>query len=63
MDLSWQNKPWDEFSTLEVVACHAMHLLRSIAIRPYLELKTQPKQLLGSLPLDIELPCVAKFIT
>jgi hypothetical protein len=33
-----------------------MHLLRSIAIWPYLELKTQPKQLLGSLPLDIALP-------
>jgi hypothetical protein len=33
-----------------------MHLLRSIAISPYLELETQPKQLLGSLPLDIALP-------
>jgi hypothetical protein len=30
-----------------------MHLPHSIAIRPNLELKTQPKQLLGSLPLDI----------
>jgi hypothetical protein len=33
----------------------AMHSLNSVAIRPNLELKTQPKQLLGSLPLDIEL--------
>jgi hypothetical protein len=33
-----------------------MHLPHSIAIRPNLELKTQPKQLLGSLPLDITLP-------
>ncbi len=33
-----------------------MHLLRSIAISPYLELKTHSKQLLGSLPLDITLP-------
>ncbi len=33
-----------------------MHLLRSVAIWPNLELKTQPKQLLGSLPLDIAFP-------
>jgi hypothetical protein len=39
-----------------VAACHAMHLLRSRAIRPNLELKTGPKQLLVSLPLDITLP-------
>jgi hypothetical protein len=38
-----------------VTACHAMHLLHSIAIRLNLELKTWPKQLLGSLPLDIAL--------
>ncbi len=35
---------------------HAMHLLRNVAIRPNLELKALPKQLLGSLPLDITLP-------
>ncbi len=35
---------------------HAMHLLSSLAIRPNLDLKTQPKQLLGSLPLYITLP-------
>jgi hypothetical protein len=32
-----------------------MHLLHSIAIQPNLELKTQPKELLGSLPLDFAL--------
>jgi hypothetical protein len=35
---------------------HNMHLLCRIAMQPNLELKTQPKQLLGSLPLDIVLP-------
>ncbi len=39
-----------------MAACNAMHLPHSIAIRPNLELKTQPKQILGSLPLDITLP-------
>jgi hypothetical protein len=34
---------------------HDMHLLCSVAMRPNLELKTQPKQLLGSLLLDIVL--------
>ncbi len=33
-----------------------MHLPHSIPIRPNLELKTKPKQLLGFLPLDIALP-------
>jgi hypothetical protein len=33
-----------------------MHLLPGVAIQPNLELKTQPKQLLGSLPLVIVLP-------
>jgi hypothetical protein len=54
--LSWQDKPLAEFSTLEVAAYHTMHLPHSIAVRPNLELKTRPKQLLGSLPLDITLP-------
>jgi hypothetical protein len=40
------------------VCVHAMHLLSSVAIRPNLELKTRPKQLLGSLPLDIALPAL-----
>jgi hypothetical protein len=35
---------------------HTMHLLSSVAIQPNLELKTLPKQLLGSLPLVIALP-------
>ncbi len=30
--------------------------MHACAIRPNLELKTEPKQLLGSLPLDIVLP-------
>ncbi len=55
-NFSWQDKPWAEFSTLEVAACHATHLLHNIAILSNLELKTQHKQLLGSLPLDITLP-------
>ncbi len=58
-NFSWKDKPWAEFSTLGVAACHAMHLLHSIAIGPNLELKTHPKQLLGSLPLDIVLPDAA----
>jgi hypothetical protein len=33
-----------------------MHLLPSLAISPNLELKTRPKQVLGSLPLVIALP-------
>ncbi len=38
-------------------ACmHTMHLLPGVAIQPNLELKTRPKQLLGSLPLVIALP-------
>ncbi len=34
---------------------HIMHLLPGVAIQPNLELKTRPKQLLGSLPLAIAL--------
>ncbi len=34
----------------------AMHLLRSIAIQPNLELKTRPRQLLGYLLLVIAFP-------
>jgi hypothetical protein len=56
------DEPWAEFSTLEVAACHAMHLLHSIAIQPNLELKTRPKQLLGSNLLDIALPACLLFI-
>ncbi len=35
---------------------HTMHLLPSVAIQPNLELRTRPKQLLGSLLLVIVLP-------
>jgi hypothetical protein len=35
---------------------YVMHLLSSVAIRSILELKTRPKQLLGSQPLDNALP-------
>ncbi len=38
----WQDEPWAEFSTLEVAACHAMHLPHSKAIWPNLKLKTRP---------------------
>ncbi len=55
-NFSIQDEPWAEFLILEVAACHAMHLLHSIAIGPNLELKNWAKQLLGSLPLDIALP-------
>ncbi len=43
------------------VCMHAMHLLNSVAIRPNLELKTRPKQLLGSFPLDNVLPSICKL--
>jgi hypothetical protein len=33
-----------------------MHLLPGVAIQPNLELKTRPKQVLGSLPLAFALP-------
>ncbi len=35
---------------------HTMHLRPGVAKQPNLELKTRPKQLLGSLPLVIVLP-------
>ncbi len=35
---------------------HTMHLRPGVAKQPNLELKTWPKQLLGSLPLVITLP-------
>jgi hypothetical protein len=39
---------------------HTMHLLPSIQIQPNLELKTRPKQLLGSLRLVTALPELTK---
>jgi len=35
---------------------HTMHLLLGVAIQPNLELKTRPKQFLGSLLFVIALP-------
>jgi hypothetical protein len=35
-----------------------MHLLPGVAIQPNLELKTQPKPVLGSLPLAFALPAL-----
>ncbi len=42
---------------------HTTHLLLGVAIQPNLELKTWPKQLLGSLPLDIALSGSIKQLT
>jgi hypothetical protein len=39
----------------------SMNLLRSIAIRAILELKTRPEQLLGYRPLVIVLPDLASY--
>jgi hypothetical protein len=39
---------------------HTLHLRPGVAKQPNLELKTRPKQLLGSLPLFIALPAVTK---
>jgi hypothetical protein len=53
------DETWSEFSNLEVApAFLAKHLLSSAVIRPYLGLKTRPKQLLGSLPLVTALPAL-----
>ena len=41
---------------------HSMHLWPSVAKQPNLELKTRPKQLLGSLRLVIVLPGLALSI-
>jgi hypothetical protein len=39
-----------------------MHLQASVTIQPNLELKTLPKQLLGSLPLVMALPVLGQCI-
>jgi hypothetical protein len=39
-----------------------MHLLPGVTKQPNLELKTRPKQLLGSLPLVITLPTLSELI-
>jgi hypothetical protein len=40
---------------------HTMYLQPIVAKQPNLDLKTQPKQLLGSLPLVIALPDLAHY--
>ena len=54
--LELTGQTWAEFSTVEVGYVYAVHLLCSKTIQPNLKLKTVPKQLLGSVPLDIVLP-------
>jgi hypothetical protein len=41
---------------------HAMHLHCCRVKLPNLKLKTRPKQLLGSLPLDIVLPALGLYL-
>ncbi len=41
---------------------HTMHLRPGVAKQPNLELKTRPKQLLGSLPLVIALPALLESV-
>ncbi len=41
---------------------HTMHLQPGVAKQPNLELKTRPKQLLGSLPLVIALPAYMQIL-
>ncbi len=47
-----QDETLAEFSTLEMAMCMQCYTIKL----PNLKLKTRPKQLLGSLPLDITLP-------
>jgi hypothetical protein len=56
------DKTWAEFSTLEV-AIFMLQIYGVIESKlPNLNLKTQPIQLLGSLPLDIVLPAFREYI-
>ncbi len=54
LQLTGQNLGWDFNFRKDYV--QAMHFLRYILKLPKLKLKTQPKWLSGSLPLDIALP-------
>ncbi len=60
-NLSLQDVTWAEFSTLEDTACKVCIYMQHLPIQPNLESKTRPKQLLGSLPLDIALPGVGEI--
>ncbi len=53
--LSYQDKTWAEFSTLDLGACLGCAIVH-ITKQSNLKLKTLPKQLLGSLPLAFTLP-------
>jgi hypothetical protein len=55
-NFSQQDKTWAKFSTLEVAICMRPHFSVLSVKLPNLQLKTRPKQLLGSLPLVIALP-------
>jgi hypothetical protein len=55
-NFSLQDKPWAKFSILEVAACIPCIYCPVWQYNPNLQLKTQPKQLLGSLSLVIALP-------
>jgi hypothetical protein len=56
-NFSLQDEPLGRVFNFRSGCCmHTMHLLPGVAIKPNLELKTRPKQLLGSLPLVIALP-------
>ncbi len=56
--LTWTNFSWQVqvFNSRSGCSILAKHLLNSAIIRPNLELKTWPRQLLGSLPLVTALP-------
>jgi hypothetical protein len=55
-NLSWQDKTWAEFSTLEEAVCKISTIHAVQPIQPNLELKTRPRQLLDYLLIDIVLP-------
>ena len=54
-NFTWQEKAWVKFSTLEMSSVMHALTMQYLPKRPNLKLKTQPKQLLGSLPLYIAL--------
>jgi hypothetical protein len=57
-NLSWQDKTWAEFSSLDLAMfVQAMNWIHFVK-QPHLKLKTQPKQLIGSLPLTFKLPAL-----
>ncbi len=59
LKLTGQNLDWVFGS--RSVCMYAMHVGGTESKLSNFKLKTQPKQLLGSLPLDIALPCSTHF--